>query len=289
MNATENSMGVHFKIIVPSYNCPRWIGRCLLSIENQRYKNYRVCVIDDASTEPLQRDIIEKICRKNDWSFHFNETNQGALFNIIHGIKLLQPDDRDVIITLDGDDWFFHNKVLNKLAEVYSSDEVYLTYGQFISYPRWNIGSCRPISTTVIEQQSYRDIPWVFSQPRTFRYFLWRHINPNDLLAQDGSLYQVSWDLAFMYPMLEMAGYRIRYIDEILYVYNKGNPLNDHKMRLEQQRAMADYIRTKPRYKALFNDKATIDTSTAVSKLKNLLIKIIWKIRRNLGLFSDKP
>ncbi|MBA3602390.1 MAG: glycosyltransferase [Parachlamydiaceae bacterium] len=48
----EPAAQINFKIVVPSFNCPDWIERCLASIESQKYPVGDVCVIDDASTLP---------------------------------------------------------------------------------------------------------------------------------------------------------------------------------------------------------------------------------------------
>jgi glycosyltransferase involved in cell wall biosynthesis len=276
-----NNKKFRFKIVVPAYNCTKWLRNCLDSIERQSLNAFDVCVIDDASTDVQQQPLIEDYCRRNNWAFHFNETNQGALFNIINGITLLRPEDQDVIITLDGDDWLYNRHVLKKLYKIYSEEDVYLTYGQFITYPRCNIGSCRPVSNEIIRNRSFRKIKWVFSHPKTFKYFLWRHIKDEDLLDKDGKPFKVASDLAIMFPMLEMAAYRFRYINEFLYVYNKVNPLNDDKIHLERQQVAVEYIRSLPPYSPLFHDDhmANTDTTTLANKLKMVMIKIARKTK----------
>lgn len=272
-----------FKIVVPAYNCQEWIGRCLDSIAAQTHKNYDVCVIDDASTHPHQRDIIEAHCKRHGWLFHFNETNQGALANIVKGIQWLKPNDDDVIVTVDGDDWLYGKHVLSRLHDIYTKNDIYLTYGQFATYPRWNIGSCKPIAPEVIERGELRKIPWCFSHLRTFKYLLWRQIKDSDLRDENGEYYRVTWDLAFMYPMLEMAGYHFRFIDDITYVYNKSNPINDHKIHRERQRRTEAAIRAKPTYAPLFTGKTRLGAITLGTRIKYLSLKTWWKLKRELG------
>lgn len=273
-----------FKIVVPAYNCQEWIGRCLDSIARQTYKAFDVCVIDDASTHPNQRAILEEYCRNHGWMCHFNETNEGALANIVKGIQWLKPADEDVIVTIDGDDWLYNNHVLQKLHDIYANEEIYLTYGQFATYPRWNIGSCRPIAPEVIERGELRKIPWCFSHLRTFKYLLWRNIRDEDLRDESGEYYRVTWDLAFMYPMLEMAGYHFRFVDDITYVYNKANPINDHKLHRERQLRTETTIRAKPPYAPLFPGEESLGAITLTTKLKYLGLKLRWKLQRALGL-----
>ena len=52
-------------------------------------------------------------------------------------------------------------------------------------------------------------------------------------------------DAAFMYPMLEMARERSSYIKDIMYVYNKTNPLSEDRINLKKQEDIAAYIRSK--------------------------------------------
>lgn len=61
----------------------------------------------------------------------------------------------------------------------------------------------------------------------------------------------MTYDLAIMFPMQEMAGERFRFLSEILYVYNVANSLNDHKIDAALQRRLDDFIRSKTPYSRL--------------------------------------
>lgn len=240
----------HFKIVIPSYNTVRWLRKTLDSVAAQTYKNYEVCVIDDASTQPEQKEIIKEYEKKYGWKAIYRQINHGAVANFVDGIALLAPADNDVIILLDGDDWLYNKNVLKKLNKIYSQEEVSLTYGQFITYPRWEIGFCRP---PFAKEMGNRHGYWIFSHLRTFKYFLWKSLNMKDLKDESGNYYKTAWDLAIMYPMIEMAGDSIKCVHDILHVYNLDNPLNDHVLDLQKQKAVAAEIRKKPPYARIVN------------------------------------
>ena len=242
-----------FKIVVPSYQCPEWISKCLESLAKQGYPHVDVCVIDDASPNPRQREIISEYCDKYGWLSVFNAENQGALYNIVNGIEALEPRGDDVIFVVDGDDWLFDAHVLEKLANAYQKTDAALIYGQYIRYPEWNIGYSRPMKPDVIDQKSYRQIRWRFSNPRTFKYKLWRQVKDEDLRDSDGEYYRVAWDLAMMFPMVEMAGARFHFMNELLLVYNCDNPINDHKVHRQRQVAASERIRALPPYPTVFS------------------------------------
>ena len=67
----------------------------------------------------------------------------------------------------------------------------------------------------------------------------------------DGEFYSVAWDQAFMFPMLEMADGRIKFIEKKTYVYNQANPLNDFRQHMRQQLNYERLIRRKEQYKPL--------------------------------------
>lgn len=243
-----------FKIVVPSFNSIDFIDKTLHSIEMQKYKNFDVCVIDDCSTIKKQREIIADYCRRNNWKFLFNEKNYGALYGLVNAIPLLKCEDEDVIIILDGDDWLAHPDVLDKLHQVYSENDVNLTWGQCEIFPtgKMPMKYAQPIPDMIIDQKLFRDIPFVFWHPATFKFFLWKHIKDQDLRDVNGQYFKVLSDKATLFPLLEMAGKKIRYIDETLYIYNIGNPLNDYATTPRDEFDRVNkLIASRPRYPTL--------------------------------------
>jgi hypothetical protein len=111
-----------------------------------------------------------------------------------------------------------------------------------MTYPHgerpWNV-TRYPQET--INDSTYREDPqWRASHLRTFKYGLWKRIKTEDLQNSEGKYYKYGWDLAIMFPILEMAGNRQEYISDSLYVYNRTNPLNcdkvDHPLQLSEDR-----------------------------------------------------
>jgi glycosyltransferase involved in cell wall biosynthesis len=244
-----------FKIVVPSFNSVKYLPKTLGSIEKQKMEDFSfdVCVVDDASTLPEQRKIISEFCQRNGWKFLFQNVNQGQLVSIMSGIQELNCQDEDVIIYIDGDDWLIDDQVLITLADVYRSSHVYVTYGSYETHPKdcINITYAAPITKEMIQNQRYRELPWVFQHLHTFKYHLWKRIKDEDLRDQTGEYYRVTGDRAFFYPLLEMAGSHIRFIERILYVYNLENPLNDHKISRNEQWLTELRIKSRPKYPIL--------------------------------------
>ena len=77
---------------------------------------------------------------------------------------------------------------------------------------------------------------------------MWQKLDVQDLKDDNGEYYPMTYDQAIMLPLLEMASERSLYIPEILYVYNKENPLSVDKIKAQQQSELAKKIRSKKKY-----------------------------------------
>jgi glycosyltransferase involved in cell wall biosynthesis len=243
---------IALKVVVPFYNVETWISRCIQSIQDQEYRNFACILIDDLSTDGSTNIIREQIAGDDRFTLIHNEQKKFALKNIHHGINALNPNNEDVIVTLDGDDWFAHNNVFSSLNAIYQKEGCWLTYGSYAEYPGGEKGIyARLIPDDVLRNNTFRDVRWMTSHLRTFKYHLFKQIDPADFLDIDGEYYTMTYDMALMFPMLEMAGSKIRYIDEILYIYNRTNPLNEDKVEHSLQLKLEKRIRSKKRYKRL--------------------------------------
>ncbi len=234
-----------FVIIIPSYNNSGFCEKNIHSVLEQKYENFRVIYIDDCSTDDTfvkVKDLVEKSSKKDRFTLIHNETNRGALANFYHAIHSCL--DHEIVIALDGDDFLAHEGVLTKLNRVYAKSDVWMTYGNYLDYPSYkqSVIKCKKISDTIIRHNSYRKAPWISSHLRTFYASLFKQIKLEDLLYKD-SFYPMAGDLAMMFPLLEQSGKHSCFIPDVLYLYNRTNPLNDHKINFSLQEACANTIR----------------------------------------------
>ena len=58
--------------------------------------------------------------------------------------------------------------------------------------------------------------------------------------------------MAFMFPMAEMASQNhLRFVPDILYIYNVANPINDHRVNAPLLKSLDDHIRNMALYPSL--------------------------------------
>lgn len=239
-----------FYVVIPSYNNSQWYKKNLDSVLAQDYVDFHIVYVDDCSpdgTGALVQTYIDENSIADKITLIQNKVRKGALANLY--IAIHDIPDTAVVVTLDGDDWFFHEQVLSRLAQEYANDQVWLTYGQY-THPWGGKGCSAPISLDVIKNNSYRQGPLVASHLRTFYAWLFKQIKIEDLLHQ-GKFYPMTWDWAIMFPMLELSNGRFSFIPDILYLYNTDNPINDSKVDAAFQIYLSECIQKKEPYMPL--------------------------------------
>ncbi len=266
-------------IIVASYKNAQWYRYNLHSLLSQRYSNYRIIYTDDNSPDGtaqyienyLKKRLIEYQCVDfDDSSFstpeetgeaisklinkkkHFftlirNVNRCGALANLYRMIRSCA--DKDIICTVDGDDWLYNLDVLKGLNQVYSERDILYTHGTLVEYPHNIVAWSEPIPKKVIEKRSFRKYKCP-SHLRTFYCWLFKKIKTEDFLY-NGQFFPMAWDMAIMFPIAEMSGKRHAFFDNVTYVYNMANQINDNKVNPKLQNELDAYIRNMPPYPEL--------------------------------------
>ena len=108
-----------FEIIIPAYNCQNYLDKCLNSIEIQDYPLdlVNVTIIDDNSNKPLE-------IKKHSFTFELIRNNQRMYAGYNRFIKYSKCKDNDIVVFLDGDDWFTDTKCLKVINKIYSNNNI---------------------------------------------------------------------------------------------------------------------------------------------------------------------
>lgn len=241
-----------FVIIICSYNNKKWYKFNLHSVFRQWYSNYRVIYIDDASTDGTGmgvQDYIRQKKQKSRVTYIRNQERCGACANTYNAVW--QCDEKEIVVILDGDDWFECPNALQALNFFYHNPDVWMTYGQYRYYPSEKLPQDldrRPID---FKQFDRTTTPWRVHYPRTFYAKLFHLIAKEDLMYE-GSFLPIAADVGYMLPMFEMCGTtHAKYINKVLAYYNRGTSINDNKVNKQLQKRLEHYIREKASYEAV--------------------------------------
>ncbi len=236
---------MRFVFIVPFRNVKDYIYQCAKSLQSQNNPNWIAIFCDDASTD----NTIGFIPKDDRIFIKRNETRITALPNIHYGIIDSNLNDDDVICILDGDDFLITPKTIDILTNLYQDDTL-LTYGQYI-WPNGRIGHCK--AYTKSEFSMLRKGGYWASHLRTFKYKLYKELLNQDpnldcFKNNNGDFYTITYDVAIMTPLMEIAGFdRIKFNPDPVYYY-RIHQQNDHFVDPTLQKLVADEIFAKKNF-----------------------------------------
>ncbi|NJJ41638.1 glycosyltransferase family 2 protein [Paenibacillus apii] len=110
-------------IIMPAYNCEKYVEEAINSVLAQTYQNYELIVIDDGSTDGTVKKIENLRKVDNRIRLYINEKNQGVAETRNKGVSIAKGD---WIAFLDSDDCWKEEKLEKQI------DFAHKTKGDFI-------------------------------------------------------------------------------------------------------------------------------------------------------------
>ena len=243
-------MNNHITVLILARNVIGWLDKCIESALGQDYDNFDIIFIDARSTDGTYEKMIEYALKHKNLLVVQNTERKFQTENMVIGTKMAK--ENSIMITLDGDDWFAHENVLARVNAEYKKKDIWISYGTYQEFPYRDVRNIyHAYPKEVIENKTFREHQWLASHLRTYRRELFLKINENDLKDSKGNFFEVAGDLAFQFPMLEMAGNKSSYIPDELYIYNRTNPVSEANIYQQKIDESEKYIRTLPKYKTL--------------------------------------
>jgi glycosyltransferase involved in cell wall biosynthesis len=250
-------------ILIRSRTTFEWVSQSIKSALSQKYDAYKIIFIDDASDYTrAQKSAISQLLKKH--IVCFNQNREYALKNA-HTVIHTYTQDKDIVIILDGDDYFSHPHVLSRMSQSYKNHDIQCAYGECrILYPHKTLKSILPsrwlfkdhntrYPEHIEEANAFRKDP-VFRplHPRSFYASLFKKIKQTDFYNQKGHWYQTCEDQAMFYPMLEMIGPHY-FVDNVIhYVYRFAHHTSDITLRRKQMITDEAHIRKQTPYERIY-------------------------------------
>ena len=256
-------------VVSPFWNAENYIERHIMSVAQQDYENYIHILIDDASTDnsvEVAKNCISALPDnvQNKIVLLKNDKNQGAIFNQLESIER-HVDTDTVVMLLDGDDWLVNNNTIFHYYNDLYNQGYEFTYGSM-----WSVVDniplvSQPYPLHVRQSKTYRDwlfnwkIPYTHLRTCDSKYF--KTLDKNKFKDSAGNWMKSGADNPLFYELIEQVpAEKIFCNSEIVCNYNDANPLNDYKIRGEEQNSNAD-LSYKKEEKVIKNILVAIPTS----------------------------
>lgn len=241
------------KLIINCGPCELFIQQCLQSVKAQTYTAWQAFVTVDACGDDTFAKAVQARAGDARIMIERNNVRRYVMHNLVHGIQRSCAGPEDVIVILDGDDWFSTDHALQIIADAYESIDCWMTYGSWTSNMMGKNGRhggrwpAYPAETT-----DFRHSRWLGTAVRTWKRWLWDHIDDRDLRDDAGEYLRVSEDQAIMLPLLEMCGTaRARHIATPIMIYNKATPYSTARTMLDEIARNTYLLEARPPYARL--------------------------------------
>lgn len=257
-------------IIVPIYNCAKYLGRCLESILKQTFHDLQVICIDDGSTDDSYSVALRYRKLDRRVSCYKNDINKGQSY--ARNVGLAKAKGKYVLF-VDSDDWLMQDAV--KIAVAHSAaNDLDILYFNFQSVYEDDIAkeTCQIISEErkkayevcngeklfldMITDGEYRSMVYLAIYKREF-------LSNHKLCFYNGIIHE---DELFSYKAI-LSAKRAAYIPQKLYIYYRrnGSTMNDEKKLLK--RLKSDLIIYYEMQSFYFERKFTGDVCKAIGIL----------------------
>lgn len=245
------------RVLTANYNSTPYVHNLINSLQNQNYGNWKCYIYDDCSNDGSQTYIQDLI--KDDKRFilkcnkkHFYPC--GNHWQIMQR-KEIKDNDMDIIVCVDGDDWLplDDKEVFKRVVEYHKDSNIYMTFGQFEYYFGSNRESFMGFTKKPEPFKDIRSLPWSCSHLRTFKAHLFKHIKKESLIdPKTNNYFSMAGDCAIFTPLIELAGEsRIKFVEDINYIYNCAGNLNEHTVNLQNQRKCYNNIMSGKPYETI--------------------------------------
>jgi glycosyltransferase involved in cell wall biosynthesis len=241
------------KVLINCGPCEAFIERCLDSLRAQSYRHWQAFVTADHCGDRTFANAVSARGRDRRIFLHRNRKRLYSMVNLINAVRRSQSQPEDVLVVLDGDDWFATTDALSIIAAAYRQTKCWMTYGSWLSDRTSDAGVHRGLWPAYAEGTTdFRNGMWLGTAVRSWKRWLWDLIDDRDFRNARGEYFQVVEDRACMLPMLEMAGTaRATHIPQAIMIYNRSTPYACGKTRYQEMLANCRYLQSRPPYPRL--------------------------------------
>lgn len=116
---------IKFSIIMPVYNCKRFLRKSIRSVMDQTYANWELILVDDGSNDGSD-EICKEYALKDQRIIYFRKVNEGAMRARIAGCALTGGD---YMVGMDADDWFNSNALEEIVVAIVQSKCDIISFG----------------------------------------------------------------------------------------------------------------------------------------------------------------
>ena len=181
---------IKFSVVIPTYNCEKYISRCLDSIISQNYDNLEIIIVDDGSTDDTLK-IVKKY--KNAYIKIiriYKRAHKGVSLSRNFAMKLSRGD---YLVFVDGDD-YLENNVFSYINNQDSLVDCYVgTFDSISDSAKIKPLTSEELSPDKINNRSPEEVLEYFYQKRLI-HTMWRFVVKRSIICDKKNLLNTKYN-----------------------------------------------------------------------------------------------
>lgn len=199
-----------FSIIIPAYNCDKYVDKTIESVIQQKVNaEYEIIIIDDGSTDHTF-DICQSYAQKYSFISVYKQSNQGVSVARNEGIKRAQGQ---YIMFLDSDDYYVNNALNDNFIDDLSQGYDIICYSSYYS----NIKRNRYAIEEHYKDGIMTNCQWTPTGVFGSCVYSKKLLNDYHIWFDEGI--KINEDFVFKFKAFTFAN-QIRFSSKFLYIYN---------------------------------------------------------------------
>lgn len=265
-------------VIVPAYNCSRFISDSVKSLLNQTYKNFEIIIVNDGSTDNTEK-IIKDLQKDNPSVIYIYQENKGVSEARNRGIK---EASGKYIVFMDSDDEVDSHWIERLVYDISTNNTEIAVCGYYVKHrDTQKIDSKNTFSKCITERNEFIDRIFIH---RDILPAIWNKIFLTDIIReyniQFDKRYTVGEDLLFLVKYC--LHINKAYIDsEPLYIYyiNSSGAMQAHNTNKDFKESwLTEWYSVNTAEKLLQENKIKSDSlKVKKARIADKLISVIEK------------
>ena len=266
-------------VIIPIYNCEKYIKECLSSLIKQTFKNFEIICINDGSNDDTLK-ILKKFEAKDERIIIFNQNNSGPGIARNVGMK---KSKGEYLMFLDSDDIFKKTMLEELYIKIKENDsDVVICNSQNFEKKKWWKKFYEKnylINDNIIKQKTFSSLDIEKDFFNLFIWWPWDKLFKRKYIENLGIEYQnlkSSEDLFFVAASV-IAAKKISYLDKILINHRIGikNSVSNSRQKSWDNfyyalKELKRFIKEKGLYKRFKQDFINYVASFSIWQLENI-------------------
>ena len=145
-------------IVVPIYNAYEQTTKCLVSLESYQGTNTNIILINDASTDPKIKSLVDQYAIKNNWNFIHHKNNCGFVKTANQGLKLSNNHtlllNSDTVVTKP---WLYALQKAVRSGQEVGTVTPWSNNAEICSFPKFLSNNPVPENANILAEDIYKN------------------------------------------------------------------------------------------------------------------------------------